>query len=99
MRSIRALCWLQWFAAQKVAPDAVDARLFAGYLDTAELPDPDLVIRPSGEFRISNFLLWQLAYAELVFLDVLWPDFDKASLEAAIDEYRRRDRRYGGAGS
>ena len=86
-------------AAQKITPDAVDARLFAGYLDTADLPDPDLVIRPSGEFRISNFLLWQLAYAELVFLDVLWPDFDKASLEAAIDEYRRRDRRYGGAGS
>ncbi|MGE3142104.1 MAG: isoprenyl transferase [Hyphomonadaceae bacterium] len=86
-------------AAQKVAPEAIDARLFARYLDTADLPDPDLVIRPSGEYRISNFLLWQLAYAELVFLDVLWPDFDKAALEEAIDAYRRRDRRYGGAAS
>lgn len=86
-------------AAQKIAPEAVNAQSFARYLDTADLPDPDLVIRPSGEFRISNFLLWQLAYAELVFLDVLWPDFDKKTFEAAIDAYRRRDRRYGGSGS
>lgn len=81
--------------AGKIAPGAVNADVFARYLDTAELPEPDLVIRPSGEFRLSNFLLWQAAYAELVFLDVLWPDFDKSALERAIDEFRRRDRRFG----
>jgi undecaprenyl diphosphate synthase len=59
------------------------------------LPDPDLVIRTSGEQRISNFFLWQSAYAELVFLDTLWPDFSKADLEHAIREFRRRERRYG----
>ena len=69
---------------------------FAQYLDTAGLPDPDLVIRTSGEHRISNFLLWQAAYAEFVFLDTLWPDFDKAAFEMAIAEYANRDRRYGG---
>ena len=60
------------------------------------LPDPDLIIRTSGEQRLSNFLLWQAAYSELVFLPVYWPDFDRAALEAAIDEYRRRERRFGG---
>ncbi len=65
------------------------------YLDTAGLPDPDLVIRTSGEMRISNFLLWQAAYAEFVFTDVLWPDFGKADLEKAIFEFRKRDRRFG----
>ena len=64
---------------------------------SAELPAPDLVIRTSGELRLSNFLLWQAAYAELVFMDVLWPDFDKGALETAIDAYRRRDRRFGGS--
>jgi undecaprenyl diphosphate synthase len=81
----------------KLDPASVDEKSFARYLDTAELPDPDLVIRTSGEQRISNFLLWQAAYAELVFLDVLWPDFDRGALERAIDEFRRRDRRYGGS--
>ena len=72
---------------------------FERYLDTADLPPPDLLIRTSGESRLSNFMLWQAAYAELVFLDVLWPDFDKAALEQAIDDLSppraplRRDRR------
>lgn len=69
---------------------------FSRYLDTADLPDPDLVIRTSGERRISNFLLWQAAYAEFVFMDTLWPDFDKSAFEAALSEYASRDRRYGG---
>jgi len=65
------------------------------YLDTADLPEPDLVIRTSGENRISNFLLWQTAYSEFVFTDVLWPDFDRKDLEAAISEFQNRDRRFG----
>lgn len=68
---------------------------FDHYLDTADLPDPDLVIRTSGEHRISNFLLWQAAYAEFVFTDVLWPDFDAAALSEALHEYANRERRYG----
>ena len=69
---------------------------FGQYLDTAALPDPDLVIRTSGEYRISNFLLWHAAYAEFVFMDILWPDFDKAAFQRAIAEFASRDRRYGG---
>lgn len=65
------------------------------YLDTADLPDPDLVIRTSGEVRVSNFLIWQTAYSEFVFTDVLWPDFKKADLETAILEYQKRERRFG----
>jgi undecaprenyl diphosphate synthase len=76
----------------------VNEQTVASYLDTAGLPDPDLVIRTSGEQRMSNFLLWQAAYAELIFVDTLWPDFDRAALESAIEEYRRRERRYGGSG-
>lgn len=68
---------------------------FARYLDTRELPDPDLLIRTSGEYRISNFLLWQTAYAELLFCDVLWPDFGRSHLEEALKTYSERDRRYG----
>lgn len=78
------------------AEDITSERL-ARELDTAGLPDPDLIIRTSGELRLSNFLLWQAAYAELVFLDILWPDFNHAALEAALNEYRRRDRRFGAA--
>ncbi len=77
-------------------PEQLDEAGMAGFLDTADLPDPDLVIRTSGERRISNFLLWQSAYAEFVFLDVLWPDFDHAQFEAALREYRGRERRFGG---
>lgn len=85
-------------AAKKgeIAPEDVDADLFARQLDTAELPDPDLVIRTSGERRTSNFLLWQSAYSEFVFLDVLWPDFAREHLESALADYARRERRYGG---
>jgi undecaprenyl diphosphate synthase len=76
--------------------DAVDEQRFEAFLDTAGIPDPDLLIRTSGEQRLSNFLLWQSAYTELVFMPVLWPDFDRSALEAAIKEYRSRDRRFGG---
>ena len=76
-------------------PAAIDEELFQAHLLTAAMPDPDLVIRTSGEKRLSNFLLWQTAYSELVFLDRLWPDFTKQDLEEAIREFRSRDRRYG----
>ena len=78
-----------------VAPDEIDEALFRRHLETADLPDPDLLIRTSGEQRLSNFLLWQAAYTELVFVETLWPDFAKIDLEAAIAEFRRRERRYG----
>jgi undecaprenyl diphosphate synthase len=77
--------------------DDIDEAAFARHLLTADIPDPDLVIRTSGEKRMSNFLLWQSAYAELVFVDRLWPDFTRDDLEDAIREYQRRDRRYGAA--
>jgi undecaprenyl diphosphate synthase len=73
----------------------LDEEIFARYLATAGTPDPDLIIRTSGEQRLSNFLLWQAAYAELVFLDVLWPDFDQEHFHAALIEYSRRERRFG----
>lgn len=79
-----------------MAPSELTEKTFAGFLDTAGIPDPDLVIRTSGEKRISNYLLWQAAYAEYVFLDVLWPDFTGEALAGAIEEYYRRERRYGG---
>ena len=66
------------------------------FLDAPDLPDPDLIIRTSGEQRLSNFLLWQSAYSELVFVPINWPDFDRAALEAAISEYQQRERRFGG---
>ncbi len=83
-------------AAGEITPDEIDEARFERELLTAGLPDPDLLIRTSGEQRISNFLLWQCAYAELVFVDTLWPDFGKDHLEQAIAEFRRRERRYGG---
>ena len=82
--------------AGEIDPDKIDEATFEPHLDTAGLPDPDLVIRTSGELRLSNFLLWQSAYAEFVVLPVNWPDFDRAALEQAIDEFRRRQRRFGG---
>ncbi|MDZ4693218.1 isoprenyl transferase [Terricaulis sp.] len=84
-------------AAGKLAPSEVTVERFGSYLDTADVPPPDLLIRTSGELRLSNFMLWQAAYTELVFVDVLWPDFDKAALQSAIDTYHRRERRFGGA--
>ncbi len=82
-----------------ISPQAIDENLFGRHLDTAGIPDPDLLIRTSGEQRVSNFLLWQLAYTEFVFTASHWPEFDKATLEAAIREYQTRERRYGGLGA
>jgi undecaprenyl diphosphate synthase len=79
-----------------VASDEVDEEALAARLYEPEMPDPDLLIRTSGELRISNFLLWQLAYAELHFVDRLWPDFGEADLRSALEDYARRRRRFGG---
>jgi len=81
--------------AGTLAPEALDEGTFAGLLSTAGMPDPDLIIRTSGEQRVSNFLLWQAAYAEFVFQDVLWPDYGARHLEEAVAEFARRERRYG----
>ncbi len=92
-------------AAQTFAQEVADGKrtaldltenVFADYLYSAGVPDPELIIRPSGEMRTSNFLLWQSAYSEFVFMDVLWPDFGPKDLDAAIEEYHRRNRRFGG---
>ncbi|MDD6481093.1 MAG: isoprenyl transferase [Lachnospiraceae bacterium] len=80
----------------KLTEDEVDEKIFSSYLDTGDLPDPDLLIRTSGEQRLSNYLLWQLAYSEFYFTDVPWPDFHKKELELAIEAYNNRDRRFGG---
>ncbi|MBQ4529500.1 MAG: isoprenyl transferase [Lachnospiraceae bacterium] len=77
-------------------PEEITEEKIAGYLDTKGIPDPDLLIRTSGELRLSNYLLWQLAYSEFYFTDVHWPDFSKKELEKAIEHYNKRDRRYGG---
>ena len=88
------------FAADCVAgkrkPEDLDESLFASFLDSAGIPDPDLIIRPSGEIRVSNFLLWQSAYSEYYFTDVLWPDFDEQELNKALAAYQKRSRRFGG---
>jgi undecaprenyl diphosphate synthase len=81
----------------KKSLDELDDALFSTYMDSAGIPDPELIIRPSGEMRTSNFLLWQSAYSEYVFMNVLWPDFREKDLEEAIAEYHRRNRRFGGA--
>ena len=83
-------------AAGTMRPEEVNEEAFAKRLYTADIPDPDLIIRTSGELRLSNFLLWQSAYAEFVFTPVLWPDFDRADLEAALQAFQQRERRYGG---
>jgi undecaprenyl diphosphate synthase len=83
-------------SAGDLAVAEVSADTLAGYLDAPDLPDPDLIIRTSGEQRLSNFLLWQAAYSELIFVPTFWPDFDRSTLESAITEYRRRERRFGG---
>lgn len=82
--------------AGKIKAADISEELFASYLDTADIPDPDLMIRTSGEQRLSNYLLWQLAYSEFYFTEVPWPDFSKEELEKAIAAYNKRDRRYGG---
>ncbi len=86
-------------AAGKLKPDEIDEAMISRMIWSADSPDPDLVIRTSGEVRLSNFLLWSGAYAELMFINQLWPDFTKESLEKAIDAFRRRDRRFGGLGA
>jgi undecaprenyl diphosphate synthase len=85
--------------AGRLNPDQIDEAMVSRMVWTGESPDPDLVIRTSGELRLSNFLLWSGAYAELMFMDLWWPDFNKESLEKAIDAFRRRDRRFGGLGA
>lgn len=82
--------------AGALKPDEITEETISGYLDTRGLPDPDLLIRTSGEERLSNFLMWQLAYTEFYFTDVPWPEFDKAEFQRAIDKFNHRDRRYGG---
>ena len=93
-RAVRALA--QDVKEGKVAPDEVTENLISSYLDTAGIPDPDLLIRTSGELRLSNYLLWQLAYTEFYFTSTPWPDFSKEELMKAIEKYNSRDRRYGG---
>ena len=82
--------------ASGIQPEAVDAQVISDHLTTRDLPDPELMIRTSGEHRISNFMLWQLAYAEFHFTSVLWPDFRKEHFFAAIRDYQHRERRFGG---
>lgn len=81
---------------EKLEPEAITENIISEYLDTAGMPDPDLLIRTSGELRLSNFLLWQLAYTEIYVTDVLWPDFNKGELVKAIEAFNKRERRFGG---
>jgi undecaprenyl diphosphate synthase len=83
-------------AEGKRTPESINVDTLGQYLDAPDIPDPDLIIRTSGEQRLSNFLMWQAAYSEFVFVPIHWPDFDKAALESAIAEYARRERRFGG---
>ena len=85
-------------AAGHLVPEDIDSSTLHRYICLGDLPEPDLLIRTGGECRISNFLLWQLAYAELYFTDCLWPDFDEAALKAAYEDFARRQRRYGRTG-
>lgn len=94
LRAVRAF---QTDCAQgRRKPEELDEALFSSYLDSRGIPDPELIIRPSGELRLSNFLLWQCAYSEFYFTDVLWPDFDEEELNKALVSYQKRDRRFGG---
>lgn len=94
LRSMQKM--LEEYRENPFSIEELDEKKFESYLDTADIPDPDLMIRTSGEQRISNYLLWQLAYTELYFTDVPWPDFTKKELVKAIEDYNNRDRRYGG---
>ncbi len=82
--------------AGRLSEDDINEQIFSRYLDTADIPDPDLLIRTSGEQRLSNYLLWQLAYSEFYFTKVHWPDFDEAELKKAVEAYNYRERRFGG---
>lgn len=94
IRGVRRLA--QDVKSGAVPPEKIDEGLIGEYLDTRGIPDPDLMIRTSGEQRLSNYLLWQMAYTEFYFTDVLWPDFDREELEKAVAYYQKRDRRFGG---
>lgn len=94
LRAVRHM--VEYAREGKLETKDIDENVFSSYLDTRELPDPDLLIRTSGEQRLSNYLLWQLAYSEFYFTDVPWPDFHKKELELAIEAYNKRDRRFGG---
>ncbi len=94
VRSVRKV--MEDVKTGKIEPDQMDEAMFDSYLDTAGIPSPDLLIRTSGEQRLSNFLMWQLAYTEFYFTDVPWPAFTKEDLEKAIEKYNSRDRRFGG---
>lgn len=96
VRAVRSLA--QDCRDGKLDVDQISEEIFASYLDTRGIPDPDLLIRTSGELRLSNYLLWQLAYTEFYFTDVLWPDFTKEELVKAIEQYNSRDRRFGNTG-
>ena len=89
-----AMRYAEDYKAGKAGPLTEES--FSNYMFSAGIPDPDLVIRPGGELRLSNFLMWESAYSELIFTDVLWPDFTERDIDAALEEYRRRDRRFGG---
>jgi undecaprenyl diphosphate synthase len=93
VQAVQALA--QDILAGRLKPDEIDAALFARYLYTADMPDPDLLIRTSGEYRLSNFLLWQSAYTELYVTETLWPDFREDDFHQALEAYRQRDRRFG----
>lgn len=93
-RGITDLC--KDVLAGMISPDSITEEMIGGYLDTKDMPDPDLLIRTSGEQRLSNYMLWQLAYSEFYFPEVLWPDFKKEDLIKAIEKYNERDRRFGG---
>ena len=86
---------IEYLDIDEIEPNDITIDMISDNLDTNEIPDPDLLIRTSGEERLSNYLLWQLAYSEFYFTDVPWPDFSKKDLEEAIEEYGRRNRRYG----
>lgn len=94
VRSVRKI--MEDVKSGKIEADQMDEAMFDSYLDTAGIPSPDLLIRTSGEQRLSNFLMWQLAYTEFYFTDVPWPDFSKEELLKAVEQYNKRDRRYGG---
>lgn len=86
---------VQSILSKSLSPHQINENNFHQFLDTKNIPDPDLVIRTSGEYRVSNYLLWQISYSEFVFIDKLWPDFDQEDFQKALDEYASRDRRYG----
>jgi len=97
LRGTRKL--VEQVARGEISVEQIDETMFSNVLDTAGRPDPDLLIRTSGERRISNFLLWQIAYSELYFTDILWPDFDSRQLDLALDDYAQRQRRFGMTGA